>query len=116
MKAIAIMKGNKPFKGNFTFYKRKPLFEPKVPVKKPENVKNFKEYREFFENQYVFGVDMNKKETKKYLSKMNVNVLYFLDEDVEFWKYKNARCQKCVEKCKQSSRSRLENCDNYREK
>jgi len=116
MKAIAIMKGNKSFKGKFTFYKRKPLFEPSRPIKKPENVKDFKKYFEFYENQNVFGMDLTRKQMKVYLAKMNVNTLYFLDDDIDWMKYKNARCQKCVEKCKQSSRVKLVNCDSYKEK
>ncbi len=110
------MKGNKSFKGNFTFYKRKPLFEPKRAIKKPENVKNFNEYQEFFDNQGIFGLGLNKKGMKVYLGKMNVKTLYFIEDEVEWMKYKNVMCQKCIEKCKQSSRVKLVNCNNYKEK
>jgi len=92
------------------------LFEPKVSIKKPENVKDFNDYSEFYEHQRVFGLSMNRKQTKAYLSKMNVNVLYFLEDNIDWWKYKNALCQSCTEKCKQSSRIILEHCDNYRKK
>jgi|SRR6056297_1263655 len=125
MRAIAVMKGNHITYGNLYIKNDKIFFESDdVMIKSFKQVENFKDYKKFEDNKEILGLFFNKKDTKKLMNEMGVKDLYFYDghpcelnvnEINKHWfKYINVKCKKCSKKCKQSSRVKILQCDDFK--
>jgi len=123
MKAIAVMNGGHITSGSLYIDKDISFESDNFMIKKFSDIDDFNSYKKFEDFKHLLGLSLNKKDTKKLLKNMGVKDLYFHDYSPDYpdvatfnkhwFKYTNAKCKKCIKKCKQSSRVNVIKCDDF---